>query len=115
MEGTATQKNFVDNKCDFRGLVLAGMTKGLVSGDETKLKEAIRKNIFGADIATLGLSDNYKAATGKPGLLPKTGSSLLTGGVTLPSEFDATTFVGAFGTTDWTDGWTNWDPQNTDY
>ena len=115
LEGTATQKNFVDNKCDFRGLVLAGMTKGLVTGDETKLKEAIRKNIFGADIATLGLSDNYKVATGKPGLLPKVGSSLLTGGVTLPSGFDPTSFVGAFGTTDWTDGWTNWDPQNTDY
>jgi len=115
LEGTATQGNFTGDKCDFRGLVLAGMTKPIVSGDETKLKEAIRKNIFGADISTLGLNDNYKAASGKPGLLPKTGSSLLTSGVTLPSGFEANTYVGAFSTTDWTEGWTNFDPQNTDY
>ncbi|MBK9357442.1 MAG: hypothetical protein IPN08_08675 [Bacteroidales bacterium] len=29
--------------------------------------------------------------------------------------FEKTTYVGAFGTTDWTQGWTNWDPQNTVY
>jgi hypothetical protein len=29
--------------------------------------------------------------------------------------FEKVTFVGAFGTEDWTQGWTNWDPQNTDY
>jgi hypothetical protein len=111
----ATQANFVNNKSDYRGLVLAGMSKGIVLGDETKLKDAARKNIFGVDITTLGLNDTYNAATGKPGLFPKTGSSLLTGGVTLPAGFEATNYVGAFSTTDWTEGWTNWDPQNTDY
>ncbi|MBP6436856.1 MAG: hypothetical protein KBD91_07200 [Paludibacteraceae bacterium] len=29
--------------------------------------------------------------------------------------FEKVSFVGAFGTEDWTQGWTNWDPQNTDY
>jgi hypothetical protein len=29
--------------------------------------------------------------------------------------FDSVDFVGAFGTTDWTEGWANWDPQNTVY
>ncbi|MFH1119328.1 MAG: hypothetical protein V1775_05855 [Bacteroidota bacterium] len=29
--------------------------------------------------------------------------------------FEKTTYVGAFGTSDWTQGWTNWDPQNTAY
>jgi hypothetical protein len=115
LQDASTQANFVNNKADFRGLILAGMSKGIVLGDETKLKDAARKNIFGADITTLGLSDTYRLAGGKPGLLPKAGSSLLTGGMALPAGFEATTFVGAFGTTDWTEGWTNWDPQNADY
>ena len=115
LEEAAAQANFVNDKSDFRGLILGGMTKGIASGDEAKLNEASRKNNFAADIATLGLNANYKAATGKPGLLPVSGSTLLTAGVTLPTGFEANTVVGAFGTTDWTDSWTNWDPQNTDY
>ncbi len=110
-----TQANFVNNKSDFRGLILGGMAKAIVLGDEVKLKDAARKNVFGVDISTLGLNATYNAAIGKPGLLPKVGSILLTSGTTLPAGFEANTIVGAFGTTDWTDGWTNWDPQNADY
>jgi len=29
--------------------------------------------------------------------------------------FDKVSFRGAFGSSDWTDGWANWDPQNTNY
>jgi hypothetical protein len=111
----ATQANFAADRSDFRGLIMAGMSKGIVMGDEGKLKEAARKNSFGVDPATLGLNANYKAVSGKPGLLPVAGSILLNGGATLPAGFEATNFVGAFGTIDWTDGWANWDPQNTDY
>ncbi len=35
--------------------------------------------------------------------------------VSLPAGFEANTYIGAFGTTDWTTGWTNFDPQNTEY
>lgn len=115
LQDASTQANFVSDKADFRGLVLGGMAKAIVAGDETKLKDAARKNIFGIDVTTLGLSASYNAGTGKPGLLPLSSSPLLTGGVTLPAGFEANTFIGAFGTTDWTDGWANWDPQNTDY
>ncbi|HLO58567.1 MAG TPA: T9SS type A sorting domain-containing protein [Bacteroidales bacterium] len=31
------------------------------------------------------------------------------------SFFEQVDYVGAFGATDWTAGWTNWDPQNTTY
>ncbi|MGV3539426.1 MAG: T9SS C-terminal target domain-containing protein [Rufibacter sp.] len=48
--------------------------------------------------------------------LPQTGSMLLTGAsFTGMTGFENTAFVGAFGTNNWTAGWTNWDPQNTDY
>jgi hypothetical protein len=29
--------------------------------------------------------------------------------------FENVNYIGAFGTTDWTQGWANFDPQNTDY
>lgn len=32
-----------------------------------------------------------------------------------PFQFDSTDFVGAFGKIDWTSGWSNFDPQNTNY
>jgi hypothetical protein len=46
--------------------------------------------------------------------MPTTGSMLLTGGATV-TGFENTTFRGAFGTANWTEGWANFDPQNTDY
>lgn len=51
-----------------------------------------------------------------PNFLPKAGSPALAGAdFTGMTGFTATTFVGAFGTTNWTSGWTNWDPQNATY
>lgn len=55
-----------------------------------------------------------------PNFVPKTGSPLLTGASFTNSRltdsfFTSVTYKGAFGTTDWTSGWCNFDPQNTDY
>ncbi|AUD02290.1 IPT/TIG domain-containing protein [Spirosoma pollinicola] len=54
-----------------------------------------------------------------PNFLPQTGSPLLTGaiwdGKGADAFFTKETFIGAFGTTDWTKGWANWDPQNANY
>jgi hypothetical protein len=115
LEGTAAQGNFTSGKSEFKGLVLAGMTKPIVTGDEAKLKEASRANTFGAEVATLGLAAGYNTVSGKPARLLATGSSLLTGAATAPAGIETTAYKGAFGTTDWTDGWANFDPQNTDY
>jgi hypothetical protein len=55
-----------------------------------------------------------------PALLPETGSPVLTGASFSNSRltdsfFTPVDYKGAFGTTDWTSGWCNFDPQNTDY
>lgn len=115
LEGSASQKNFVDGKSEYKGLVFSGMSKALISGDEAKLKDASRKNVFGVEAGTLGLAAIYNSITAKPGLLPMSGSTLLTSGVSLPTGFENNSVVGAFGTTDWTTGWANFDPQNADY
>jgi hypothetical protein len=50
-----------------------------------------------------------------PQFVPTAGSVLLSGGVTLPTVFESNTYRGAFNTQDWTAGWSNFDPQNTNY
>lgn len=52
-----------------------------------------------------------------PNFLPKTGSPALTGAsfTGMNAYFTSTAYRGAFGTTNWTGTWTNWDPQNTSY
>jgi hypothetical protein len=51
-----------------------------------------------------------------PTLLPTTGSVLLAGAdFTGFTGMTSVTYKGAFGTTDWTTGWVNWNPNNTDY
>jgi len=71
------------------------------------------------DIASLLLNAQSFNLTGTPNFLPQAGSPLLQGGVRTGKItdpfFDNVTFRGAFGTTNWTLGWTNWDPVNTPY
>jgi hypothetical protein len=55
-----------------------------------------------------------------PNFLPAAGSPLLTGALftntrLTDSFFTPVTYKGAFGATNWTTGWCNFDPQNTDY
>ncbi|GAB3894903.1 hypothetical protein GCM10028803_10600 [Larkinella knui] len=115
LEAADAQNNFKTGKSDYQGMSVANAVLPLVGADTTMIKAASRKNAFGAKEADLKLPANFNVLTGKPGILVQTGSPLLTGGATLPSGLEATTYVGAFGTTDWTETWTNFDPQNTDY
>ena len=61
-----------------------------------------------------GLSATIFDPLTAPTVLPTASSPLLTGASTV-TGFDATTYRGAFGATDWTTGWTNWNPTVTDY
>lgn len=52
-----------------------------------------------------------------PNFVPSVGSPALSGAsfTGMNAFFTTTTYRGAFGTTNWTSGWCNWDPQNTVY
>jgi hypothetical protein len=52
---------------------------------------------------------------GTPSVLPLGGSVLLSGAVTLPSGFQQVSYRGAFGSTDWTLNWTEWNPNVRNY
>lgn len=114
----STIENFTSGKLKMDGNTVAitgTPTQGVIEGTTLALfAPAASKNKIAA-VADLKLATGYNSITAKPGLLPATGSALLTGGATLPAGFEANTVVGAFGTTDWTDKWANWDPQNANY
>ncbi|WP_439555790.1 T9SS C-terminal target domain-containing protein [Dyadobacter sp.] len=118
IEGDPTIANFTAGrlKMDGNAVAITGTpAQGVLEGvTQALFIPAGSKNMVGA-VADLKLATGYNSITAKPGLLPQAGSSLLTGGATLPSGFEANTVVGAFGTTDWTDKWANWDPQNANY
>ncbi|WP_353722283.1 IPT/TIG domain-containing protein [Dyadobacter sp. 676] len=126
LDGTATGtwKNAQDGKLDLRGIVLSNnltpvVGKGEITNDQatTYFNTAARKNEI-KDLASLLLnSANFNLTA--PNFLPQATSPLLSGstweGKGTDAFFTKETFRGAFGTTDWTKGWANWDPQNTIY
>jgi len=115
VENDLTIANFTSGLIKMDGVVLATTAKTQVEGiTETLFKAAGAKNAISL-AADLKMDATFNVLGSKPNGIPAAGSPLLTGGATLPSGFEATTYVGAFGTTDWTASWTNWDPQNTNY
>lgn len=107
--------NYKAGKLKVEGVVLQGAVKPIVGVDQTIFELAANKNKVYTSVDELMLNSNYNSITTSPVALPKAGSPLLSGGATLPAGFDATAYRGAFGATDWTTGWANFDPQNTAY
>jgi hypothetical protein len=123
LDGTATFENATAGRMRLEGIVLANMTKplagagGVTDAQVTEFFNATNRQnqiVSLTDLGILRLNGATFTLTA-PNFVPQSGSPLLTGGVTLPSGFEPTTYRGAFNTTDWTAGWTNYDPQNTDY
>lgn len=126
LEGTATGTlaNATSGALDLKGIVLSNTNlpitgKGVITNDQATayFNATTRKNEV-KDMASLLLNTaNFNLAA--PAFLPQATSPLLTGAVWEGKAADAfftkETFRGAFGTTDWTKGWTNFDPQNTIY
>ncbi|WP_293299062.1 hypothetical protein [Pedobacter sp. UBA4863] len=65
--------------------------------------------------ANVGLKLNAPFSLTAPNFLPATGSPALAGTWVATTGATSVTYRGAFGTTDWTAGWANWNSQNTNY
>jgi hypothetical protein len=115
VENDLTIANFTSGLIKMDGVILATTAQTQLEGiTEAQFKAAGPKNSISL-LADLKLDPSFNTLGSKPNGIPTAGSQLLTGGATLPAGFEATTYAGAFGSTDWTAGWANWDPQNTDY
>lgn len=117
INGTASQANFADGTLRVMGTVLAGIPAGqefLGTGTEGKFNESGSLNAVMANNSALQLHGNAFSLTA-PNSTPNAGSPVLSGSAAAPAGIEATAYRGAFGTTNWLQGWTNFDPQNTDY
>jgi hypothetical protein len=129
LDGTAAYNNATAGTIQLRGIVLANMTTPVRGGGNTESGVVTNEDAQAffntpafsnqiVDLATLGLNASQFNLT-QPAFLPAAGSPLLTGaGWTdkgADAFFEKTTYKGAFGTTDWTAGWTNFNPQQTEY
>jgi hypothetical protein len=115
IEGDLSIGNFTSGLIKMDGVVLATTANTQIEGiTQDQFRTAGSHNAI-STLADLKLPTSFNILTAAPNSLPEAGSKLLTQGATLPAGFESTIYIGAFGTTDWTKGWANWDPQNTDY
>jgi len=127
LDNAGTLVNVNESKLQLRGITLANVTSPYLGRNtvtdaqaETFFTTAAFQNqvVTQANLGTLGLNTNAFNLT-TPNFLPNAGSPLLTGaiwdGKGADAYFEKVAYKGAFGTTNWTAGWTNFDPQNTEY
>lgn len=118
-----------NNELQIEKCILAGMTANYEAASGTVVTPYTIDQIAayytatarGNSINTLAelIGPNLISLTA-PALLPPAGASSLTGASFTNSRltdafFTPVTYKGAFGTTNWTTGWCNFDPQNTVY
>ncbi len=109
------------NVLQIENCVMSGMGINYVTdyfASESWYLDGTRNNEVKASNDLLMLTDPFNLTS--PNFLPATGSPILSGASFANSRltdsfFTPVSYRGAFGTTDWTTGWCNFDPQNTDY
>ncbi|MCS6821418.1 MAG: cell shape-determining protein MreB [Microscillaceae bacterium] len=127
LDGTATLANANAGTMDLRSIVLANMNTPVNGANGVTAVEA--QNYFNAagrnneivphsNLSALKLNANsFNLAN--PNFIPASDSPLLdpARAFSLPNDgfFQTANFRGAFNNVNWTAGWANFDPQNTDY
>lgn len=110
------------NVLQIENCVMAGMTNNYVStyltDSEAWFTSTARNNTVYATNDLLQLNNPFNLTA--PNFIPAAGSPLLSGASFTNSRlsnafFTSVSYRGAFGTTDWTSGWCNFNPQNTVY
>ncbi|HJS56066.1 MAG TPA: hypothetical protein VJ765_16055 [Chitinophagaceae bacterium] len=123
MESDNTLNNYyVNGLSEFKNNLVHAISAPYKSGnaaiatnDQIKAKAESEGCITYTDAAGIMLTSPFYSTA--PNFLPAAGSPALSGAsfAGMNSFFTSTTYRGAFGTTDWTSGWTNWDPQSKAY
>ncbi|HEY4650147.1 MAG TPA: T9SS C-terminal target domain-containing protein [Pontibacter sp.] len=119
LDGSGVEGSATSNVISFKNNYVVAATTPLkvASGSTFNIQNWFdtNNNKLAAANTDLKIEGSFKQA-GAPTFLPGSGSALLSGAsFTGLTGFDQVQFVGAFGATDWTAGWANFDPQHTDY
>jgi len=131
LDGSLTWANAQSGDLQIKNCALVGMTTNFavpsgssftVTDVQTWFTDASRSNSIIADATTAKIAGSFvtPVETISPILLPLSGSPLLSGASFTDAKlansfFTSVSYIGAFGTEDWTAGWTNWNPQQAIY
>ena len=126
MESAATAQAYKDGLSEFKNNIVAVYTKSynvqddgaktvFATNDALQAKAEAEGNRTLASRDAVQLTDPFNLTS--PNFLPKAGSPALTGAsfTGMDSFFSTTTYVGAFGTTNWTQGWASFNPRSNSY
>ncbi len=123
VDASLTETNATNNDLQFRNNIIAGCATNLsvVTGSTFDISNWFNTSSFGnttlANNSELGINNPFNLSN--PNFLPQTSSPANSGAdfsnANLSSGFEVVTFKGAFGTTNWTSSWANWDPQSSAY
>lgn len=121
IEGTLTGNNVTSTSLQFRNNIIAGTTtpldsSGMSFGMASWFASNSNTTISSSTGIMLGSPYNYT----NPDFVPQAGSPLLTGADFNSANindpfFTPTAYRGAFGSTDWTDCWAEWNPNAQAY
>ena len=125
LDGAGCETNATANELQIRNQVFAGCVDSfkIASGSVFDLRTWYYTGAFSNEM-DMNTSDVQLTAPfnyANPNFLPMSGSPVLTGADFTNGNLNGDTWFqnvpyrGAFGTTDWTANWANWDPQNTSY
>ncbi len=113
---------FVNNISEFKNNLVHASTlpyktanAAIATNAQIQAKAEAEGCITYATSAAIMLTSPFYSTT--PNFLPAVGSPALAGSsfTGMNAFFTSTTYRGAFGATNWTTGWANWDPQNASY
>ncbi len=114
IESANSLASYTNDVSQFKNNIVQALAKPYnsdVAGADVAMKAKAEANgtvTLGADAAEVKLTSPFTYTS--PNLLPAVGSPALQGTFAATPGASSTTYRGAFGTTDWTTGWTNWDP-----
>lgn len=123
IDGSGCEAAATNGELKVKNCVMAGMTSffAVASGSSWNCEGFYTSNdntTYGTN-TELGVVDAFNllspnfTLTGSSPLL--TGASFADASLSGDSFFEVVSFRGAFGAQNWTEGWCNWDPQNTPY
>ena len=122
VDGQGTADAFKAGESKFKNNLVHAIINPFLSRDNTAFTDSTLqlKAIADGNVLTTPAAINLGniANLTSPNFVPAVGSPALTGAAFTGLDatfFTTTTFRGAIGANDWTTGWTNWNPQTTNY
>lgn len=124
IDAATTEANATNGLLQFRNNIIAGCPNPMDTIASSSWDIGAWFNTSGFNNTVLANNTDLLVADGynltAPDFLPQTGSPLLSGADFTNTDlqdayFEPTTFRGAFGSSNWTSCWTEWDPQNEIY